>query len=95
MNIKIYNNQGAEAGTMELPPAIFEIALNNDLVHQVAVAQAANKRQISAHTKTRADVSGGGAKPWRQKGTGRARVGSTRSPLWKGGGHAKRVEVPR
>ena len=65
---------------------IFEVPLNPNLVHQVATSQMANKRQVIASTKTRAEVSGGGRKPWRQKGTGRARHGSIRSPLWVGGG---------
>ena len=86
MKTPVYSTTGEKSGTVELPSNIFEIDLNNDLVHQVAVAQAANKRQVAAHTKTRAEVAGGGAKPWRQKGTGRARVGSNRSPIWKGGG---------
>ena len=86
MKTPIYTTTGEKSGTVELPSNIFEIELNADLIHQVAVAQAANKRQVSAHTKTRGEVAGGGAKPWRQKGTGRARVGSNRSPIWKGGG---------
>lgn len=65
---------------------IFEVSLNPNLVHQIATSQMSNKRQVIAHTKTRAEVSGGGRKPWRQKGTGRARHGSIRSPLWVGGG---------
>jgi len=69
-----------------LPKEIFEVKLNQDLVYQVAVSQMANRRQVLANTKGRGEVSGGGKKPWRQKGTGRARVGSIRSPLWRGGG---------
>ncbi|MFA7141899.1 MAG: 50S ribosomal protein L4 [Candidatus Paceibacterota bacterium] len=69
-----------------LNKSIFEVPLNPNLVHQIATSQMSNKRQVIAHTKTRAEVSGGGRKPWRQKGTGRARHGSIRSPLWVGGG---------
>src|SRR3989338_9585438 len=86
MKVPVYNIQGKEVGTTELPKEIFEVPMQKDLMHQVAVAQMANKRQVLAHTKTRAEVSGGGRKPWRQKGTGRARHGSTRSPIWVGGG---------
>lgn len=86
MKISVYNQKGEEAEKTELPDEIFKIAFNPDLVHQVMVSQQSNKRQGTAHAKTRADVSGGGKKPWRQKGTGRARHGSTRSPIWKGGG---------
>src|SRR3990167_5955176 len=86
MKISIYNQAGEKTSTMNLPKEIFEIKFNADLVHQIAVSLSANKRQISAHSKTRSEVRGGGKKPWRQKGTGRARHGSIRSPLWKGGG---------
>lgn len=82
----MYNLEGKEAGTMELPEKIFGVELNPDLVHQVVVSQQANRRQVSAHTKGRGEVSGGGIKPWAQKHTGRARHGSIRSPIWKGGG---------
>src|SRR4030042_1252343 len=71
---------------MQLPAEVFGLKLNKDLVHQAVVAQMANSRQVIAHTKTRAEVSGGGKKPWRQKGTGRASHGSIRSPIWIGGG---------
>src|SRR5262249_31682061 len=86
MKVAVYNQQGKESGDVTLPKEIFEVPMNADLVHQVFTSQSANKRQVSAHTKDRSDVRGGGKKPWRQKGTGRARAGSTRSPLWKGGG---------
>lgn len=94
MKIDVYNQKGEVVGSANLPKEIFEVALNSDLVHQVAVSMSANKRQISAHAKTRGEVRGGGKKPWRQKGTGRARHGSTRSPIWKGGGvtHGPRNE---
>ena len=86
MKVAVYNQEGKEAGDITLSKEIFEVPMNADLVHQVLISQTANKRQVSAHTKDRGDVRGGGKKPWRQKGTGRARVGSIRSPLWKGGG---------
>jgi len=86
MKIDIYNQNGEVTGSAILPKEIFDVKFNADLVHQVSVSMSANARQISAHTKTRGEVSGGGKKPWRQKGTGRARHGSIRSPLWKGGG---------
>lgn len=86
MKIKIYNQQGQETGEQELNPSVFGLKINEALVHQVAVAQMANNRQVLAHTKTKGEVRGGGRKPWRQKGTGRARSGSSRSPIWIGGG---------
>jgi large subunit ribosomal protein L4 len=86
MKVNIYNLEGKEVGQTLLPKEIFDIKINSDLVHQVVVSQMANRRQVSAHTKTRAEVRGGGKKPWRQKGTGRARHGSIRSPIWRGGG---------
>ncbi len=86
MKVNIYNQQGEKTGTTLLPKEIFDVKMNSDLVHQVVVSQGANRRQVIAHTKTRAEVRGGGRKPWRQKGTGRARHGSTRSPIWRGGG---------
>ncbi len=86
MKVKVYNQKKEEIEEIELPKEIFEIKLNTDLVHQVVLAQTANQRQGSAKVKTRAEVRGGGRKPWRQKGTGRARVGSIRSPIWRGGG---------
>lgn len=86
MKYPLYNQQGKEEGTTTLPKEIFEVQMNSDLVHQVLVSAMSNQRQNSAHTKTRGEVRGGGRKPWRQKGTGRARHGSTRSPIWVGGG---------
>ena len=87
MKTVIYNLKGEEVGESDLPSEIFGFKkLNHDLMHQALVAQIANSRQVIAHTKTRKEVKGGGRKPWRQKGTGRARHGSIRSPLWKGGG---------
>jgi len=86
MKIDVYNQEGKVVGDATLPKDIFDVKLNTDLVHQVAVSMMSNKRQSLAHTKNRGEVRGGGKKPWRQKGTGRARHGSIRSPLWKGGG---------
>jgi len=86
MKTDVYNQNGEVSGSANLPKEIFGVKFNPDLVHQVAVSLSANKRQVSAHAKTRGEVRGGGKKPWRQKGTGRARHGSIRSPLWKGGG---------
>lgn len=86
MKITIYNQEGKEVGQTLLPKEIFNLEVNHDLVHQVMVSQMANRRKVIAHVKDRSEVRGGGRKPWRQKGTGRARHGSRRSPLWKGGG---------
>jgi len=82
----VYNQEGKKVDEISLPKEIFDVKLNSDLLHQIVVSQMANKRQITAHTKSRGEVRGGGKKPWRQKGTGRARHGSIRSPLWRGGG---------
>lgn len=84
--VKLFNATGAEQGTVELAPTVFEVAPKIALVHQVYVAQMANAREPWADTKDRSEVRGGGKKPWKQKGTGRARHGSIRSPIWKGGG---------
>jgi len=86
MKYPVYNQQGKKISDTLLPKEIFEIPINPDLVHQVVVSQMANRRQVIAHTKGRGEVRGGGRKPWRQKGTGRARHGSIRSPIWRGGG---------
>ncbi|MCD6085557.1 50S ribosomal protein L4 [bacterium] len=86
LTIPVYNQKGEKVEEIELNPEIFEVKFNSDLVHQVIVSYLANQRYPWAHTKTRAEVKGGGKKPWSQKGTGRARHGSIRSPLWVGGG---------
>ncbi|MBD3404183.1 50S ribosomal protein L4 [candidate division GN15 bacterium] len=86
MDVKVYNKEGAEVGTVELRPEVFELEPNEALVHQYIVNYLARQRQGNADTRTRTDVRGGGRKPWRQKGTGRARAGTIRSPLWRGGG---------
>ncbi len=85
-NVSVYNMEGKEVGTIELNDAVFGVKVNEHLVHMAVVQQLANKRQGTQKAKTRGEVSGGGRKPWRQKGTGHARQGSTRSPQWKGGG---------
>jgi large subunit ribosomal protein L4 len=86
MEVKVYNQEGAEVGKISLNDNIFGIKPNRDVVHQYIVNYLANQRQGTSSAKGRAEVSGGGAKPWRQKGTGRARAGTIRSPLWRGGG---------
>lgn len=86
MKVKTYNKSGEEVGETLLPKEVFEVKTKADLLHQTVVSQAANERQGTAHVKNRGEVRGGGKKPWRQKGTGRARHGSSRSPIWRGGG---------
>lgn len=86
MNVKVYNQEGAEVGTVDLDASVFGIEPNEALVHQYIVNFLARQRQGNAQVKSRKDVSGGGKKPWRQKGTGRARSGTSRSPVWRGGG---------
>ncbi|MDH3891432.1 MAG: 50S ribosomal protein L4 [candidate division Zixibacteria bacterium] len=86
MNVKVYNQNGEEIGTTELQPGLFEIEPNEAVVHQYIVNLLARRRQGNASTRVRSEVRGGGRKPWRQKGTGRARAGTIRSPLWRGGG---------
>ena len=84
--VSVYNMEGKEVDTIDLSDAVFGVEVNEHLVHMAVVQQLANKRQGTQKAKTRSEVSGGGRKPWRQKGTGHARQGSTRSPQWKGGG---------
>ena len=85
-NVSVYNMEGKEVGTIELNDAVFGVEVNEHLVHMAVVNQLANNRQGTQKAKTRSEVSGGGRKPWRQKGTGHARQGSTRAPQWTGGG---------
>ncbi len=85
-NVSVFNIEGKEVGTIELNDAVFGVEINEHLVHMAVVNQLANNRQGTQKAKTRSEVSGGGKKPWRQKGTGHARQGSTRSPQWTGGG---------
>ena len=86
MQVKLYNLEGKETGTFDLSDKVFAVKVKNSLIHQIYNALMANARQPWAHTKDKSEVRGGGKKPWRQKGTGRARHGSIRSPIWKGGG---------
>lgn len=94
METVLYNQKGENIGTVNLPKEFFDVPMNEDLLHQVVTSQMANQRQVIAHAKGRDEVRGGGKKPWKQKGTGRARHGSIRSPIWKGGGatHGPRKE---
>ncbi len=85
-SVKVYNMEGSEVGSLELNDAIFGVEVNEHLMHMAVVLHLANKRQGTQSAKTRAEVRGGGRKPWKQKGTGHARQGSTRAPQWKGGG---------
>src|SRR3989344_1628082 len=86
MKLPLYNQKAEKVGQIDLVDQVFNLEMNKDLLHQVVTSQIANQRQTIAHTKGRGEVRGGGKKPWRQKGTGRARHGSIRSPIWKGGG---------
>lgn len=86
--VKVYNLDGKKIEDIELSDSVFGLSANNDLIHQVYVSLLGNKRQVLAHTKNRGERAGSGIKPWRQKGTGRARVGSLRTPTWRGGGVA-------
>jgi large subunit ribosomal protein L4 len=86
MKLDIYNQKGEKVGDVKISSEIFDLEVNEALVHQAMVTQMANERQVVAHTKDRSEVRGGGKKPWKQKGTGRARAGSSRSPIWIGGG---------
>ncbi|MBP9821912.1 MAG: 50S ribosomal protein L4 [Candidatus Pacebacteria bacterium] len=86
MEFPLYNKEAKQVGTIDLSDSIFGLPMNQDLLHQIITSQMSNKRQVLAHTKGRGEVRGGGKKPWKQKGTGRARHGSIRSPIWRSGG---------
>ena len=93
MEVDVLNMEGQKIRTVELPAQIFEAPINVDLMHQAYIRQMANARLGTHSTKTRGEVSGGGKKPWKQKGTGRARQGSTRAPQWVGGGRVTRSKT--
>jgi len=84
--ISVYNTKGEKVGSLDLEPSLFDVAVNKEVVHEAVVAQTSNAREAIAHTKDRSEVAGSSKKPWNQKGTGRARHGSTKSPIWIGGG---------
>jgi large subunit ribosomal protein L4 len=86
MKIDLYTQSGDKKGTVDVSDAMFKVVVNDELIRLSVIRQLANRRQANAHVKTRAEVRGGGKKPWRQKGTGRARFGSSRNPIWRGGG---------
>ncbi|TMF25349.1 MAG: 50S ribosomal protein L4 [Chloroflexi bacterium] len=86
MSVTVYDREGKESGQVELPASVFNVPVNEAVLHQAVLRQQANDRQGTHQTKTRGEVSGGGKKPWKQKGTGRARQGSTRAPQWRHGG---------
>jgi len=88
MKIDLYEQSGEKKGTLDVSDAMFKVTVNDELIRLTVIRQLANRRQANAHVKTRAEVRGGGKKPWKQKGTGRARFGSTRNPVWRGGGVA-------
>jgi large subunit ribosomal protein L4 len=88
MKIDLYEQSGEKKGTLDVSDAMFKAKVNDELIRLTVIRQLANRRQANAHVKTRAEVRGGGKKPWKQKGTGRARFGSTRNPVWRGGGIA-------
>ncbi len=102
MKVPCFDASGKRSGDTDLPVEIFDMEFDLGLIHRVIVAERSNRQQGTHHTKTRSEVSGGGRKPWKQKGTGNARHGSTRSPLWKGGGttfgprvHRHRMDLPK